>query len=279
MKVHVFRLFAVALLAGLVAMPAHAQDAKRGLTKVKGDVYRAQSNFHFSLVVATNDGVVVVDPINPGAATWLKFAVRNISDKPVSHLIYSHSHGDHASGGAVLGAPTVIAHANAPDAIDGVTPTERFETTKTLSVGGKTIEMTYLGKGHGDDLIAVVVRPENVAFIVDAVSPKRLPYRDFPGADIDGWINQVKNVESLDFDVLAPGHGPLGTKSDATDTRVYIENLRAQVLAGLKAGTGADDLVASLTMADYKDWQQYDGWRELNIRGMARFLTERGLVN
>ena len=29
----------------------------------------------------------------------------------------------------------------------------------------------------------------------------------------------------------------------------------------------------------YKDWQQYDGWREPNIRGMARFLNESGQVN
>ena len=29
--------------------------------------------------------------------------------KPVTHLVYSHSHGDHASGGAVFEAPEVIA--------------------------------------------------------------------------------------------------------------------------------------------------------------------------
>lgn len=272
--------FFLALAATIVlASPSlQAQDAKRGLTKVAGDVYRAQSNFHYSLVVVTGDGVVVVDPINADSAGWLRVSVRKLTDKPITHLIYSHSHGDHASGGAVLEAKTVIAHANAPASIDGVAPTQRFADTETLKVGGKTIEMTYLGKGHGNDLIAVVVRPENVAFIVDAVSPKRLPYRDFPGADVDGWLDQIRKIESLDFDILAPGHGGVGTKADATDARVYMQKLRGLVVDGLKAKKSADELVAELTLDEYKDWQNYGAWRELNVRGMARYLAEQGKV-
>jgi len=262
----------------LTGLPAFAQDAKRSLKKVTGDVYRAQSNFHFSLVVVTKDGVVVVDPINAAASGWLKANLKTITDKPVTHLIYSHSHGDHASGGAALGAKTVIAHANAPAAIDGVTPTERFKDTKTLKVGGKTIEMKYLGKGHGTDLIAVVVRPENVAFIVDAASPKRLPFRDMPHSDIDGWINQIRTIESLDFKIFAPGHGGIGVKADATDARIYMQKLRHSVLEGLKAGKSVDDLVKSVTLEEYSAWQQYKGWRPLNIKGMAKFLTETGKV-
>jgi hypothetical protein len=47
-------------------------------------------------------------------------------------------------------------------------------------------------------MLAMVVRPENVAFVVDVVSPSRLPYRDFPGANIDGLLNQIKAVQVLD---------------------------------------------------------------------------------
>ncbi|MBT6095566.1 MAG: MBL fold metallo-hydrolase [Rhodospirillaceae bacterium] len=268
----------IMLIAAFAALPAIAQDAKRSIKKVAGDVYRSQNNFHFSLIVVTSDGVVVVDPINAGASGWLKANLKQVTAKPITHLIYSHSHGDHASGGAVLGAKTVIAHANAPDAIDGVKPTMRFTDTKTLKIGDKTLELTYLGKGHGEDLIAVVVRPENVGFIVDAASPKRLPFRDMPHADVDGWINQIRKIEQLDFKIFAPGHGSIGVKKDATDARIYMEKLRAQVLAGLKAGKNADDLAASVTMDAYKDWQAYGTWRELNVRGMARFLAESGQV-
>ncbi|MGI9355723.1 MAG: MBL fold metallo-hydrolase [Rhizobiaceae bacterium] len=277
------------LLAGLVALAlpilaataGYAQDGKREITKVVGDVYRFQNNFHFSLVTVTNDGVVIVDPINSDAATWLKENLNSITDKPITHLIYSHSHADHASGGQVYvdAGAEVIAQANVPKAIDGVKIDKRFDDTMKFEAGGKTFELTFLGKGHGEDLIAVVVRPENVAFITDAASPKRLPFRDMPRSDLDGWINQVKTIETLDFETFAPAHGSVGVKADATDARVYMEKLREQVLAGLKDGKSVDELVASVTLDEYKDWQQYDTWRELNIRGMARFLQESGQAN
>ena len=274
-----FARIALALaLSLLVALPAAAQAPKRKITKVAGDVYRFQNMFHFALVTVTADGVVVVDPINADAAGWLKSNLKQITDKPITHLIYSHSHGDHASGGAALGAKTVIAHANAPQAIDGVVPTVRFKDTKSVQFGGKTFELTWLGEGHGKDLIAVVVRPENVAFITDAASPKRLPYRDFPRSNIDGWINQIRKIETLEFDIFAPAHGKVGVKADAVDARIYIEKLRARVLNGLKAGKTVDDLVKTVTMKGYKDWQQYGTFRELNVRGMARFLKESGQV-
>ena len=264
----------------LVVSVAAAQDTKRGITNVAGDVYRFQNNFHYGLVVVTDEGVVLVDTINSEAAQWLKDNLATITDKPVTHLVYSHSHLDHASGGQVFaGGIEVIAQANAPETIDGVAPTKRFDDTHVLDIGGKSIELTWLGVGHGEDLIAVVVRPENVGFITDAAAPKRLPFRDMPGADIDGWIDQVRKIESLDFDIFAPAHGDVGVKADATDARVYMETLRQQVLDGLKAGKSVDELVTTITLDEYSDWGQYGSWREPNIRGMARFLTESGQVN
>ena len=135
---------AVALL-GVVA--ASAQDAKRGIFNVAGDVYRFQDNFHFGLVVVTDEGVVLVDTINGAAAQWLKDNLATITDKPVTHLIYSHSHLDHASGGQVFAdGIEVIAQANAPDAIDGVTPTKRFDDSHVLAISAaRSIELTWLG--------------------------------------------------------------------------------------------------------------------------------------
>ena len=273
-----FLLISVSLGISCVAV---AQDnPKRSITKIAGDVYRFQNNFHHSLVVLTNESVVVVDPINSDAATWLKEELTKMTDKPVSHLIYSHSHLDHASGGSVYtDTATVIAHANAPEAIDGVTPDVRFDTNETLQIGDKTLELTWLGEGHGSDLIAVVVRPENVAFITDAAAPKRLPWRDMGGANLDGWINQIKTIESLDFQIFAPAHGKIGVKADATDARIYMEKLKNEVLAGMKAGKSSEDLVSEVMMEDYKDWQQYTDWRPLNVQGMVNYLQESGQVN
>ncbi len=272
------RLFGLFLLACMFSFAAHAQDAKRSITKVAGDVYRFQNNFHYSLLVVSDAGVVVVDPISESAATWLRGNLKTITDKPITHLVYSHSDLDHASGGKIYAGAKVIAHANAPEAIDGVAINQRFDDQMTLEVGNKKLELTWLGEGHAKDLIAVVVRPENVAFITDAASPKSLPFRDFPHSNVDGWIDQVRKIETLDFEIFAPAHGNIGIKEDATNARIYMEKLREQVLAGLKAGTSVDDLVKSVTLGEYKDWGQYDRWRGLNVKGMARFLKESGQV-
>lgn len=270
--------FSIAAALALTTSAA-AQEATRAFENVKGDVYRFQNDFHYSLVVATTEGTVVVDPINTEAATWLKANLSQITDQPVTHLIYSHSHGDHASGGAALGAANIIAHEAAPETIDGVAPTERFADTKVLEIGGKTLELTYLGPGHGQDMIAVVVRPENVGFIVDVAAPDRLPYQDFAGANVDDYIAQIAKVETLDFEILAPGHGRVGTPEEVTENRVYVEELRAGVLAGLKEGKSVEQITAELTLDDYKDWQQYAEWRPMNIAGVADHLTKNGLVD
>lgn len=270
---------AIAIGAGLMA-GAQAQDAKRAIPPIAGDVYRFQNNFHFNIFVITDAGVVVTDPINADAAAWLKAQIAKRTDKPITHLIYSHSHGDHASGGVAFGpVANVIAHSNAPAAIDGVQPTVRFDSEMSFEHGGKTFELTHVGPGHGQDLIAVVVRPENVAFIVDAVSAKRLPYRDFPNANVDDWANQVRKAQTLSFNIFAPGHGAMGTKGDVTLGRVYMEKLRAAVLAELRAGKSAADIENNVLMEAYKNWGSYKQWRALNVRGMARFLTESGAVN
>ncbi|PWQ95671.1 MBL fold metallo-hydrolase [Leucothrix arctica] len=273
-----FKLITAVLVTSLLSIsPSFAAD--RAITKVAGDVYRFQNKFHFSIFVVTDKGVVVTDPINAEAASWLKSEISKITDKPITHLIYSHSHGDHASGGAAFGdIPTIIAHKNAPEKIDGVEPTILIDGVTTVKVGGKTIELTPLGPGHGADLIAMVVQPENVGFVVDAVASKRLPYRNFPNSNVDDWTDQVRKVESLDFEIFAGGHGPIGVKADVTEGRVYLEELREQVLQGLKSGKTVEELEKSISMGKYKDWASFSQWRGLNVQGMARHLTEIGAV-
>jgi len=273
-----YGIFAVLVLVLFQTQTVFAQSsAERSVTEIAKDVYRLQNNFHYSLVVITAEGAVVVDPINADAASWIKEEVAKLTDKPITHLIYSHSHGDHASGGAVLAkGATVIAHENSPSIVDGVIPTQRFKDEYQFEVADKQFELTWLGVGHGEDLIAVVVRPSNVAFITDAASPKRLPWRDMGGANVDDWIDQVRKIESLDFDIFAPAHGSVGVKADATDVRVYMEELRAEVLAGLDEGKSMDELKNDITMSAYKDWQQYEDWLPLNIEGTANFLKASG---
>ena len=179
---------------------AQGQQAKCSITKVKGDVYRFQINFHFTMFVVTNDGIVVTDPINADAIGWLKAELKKRYKEPVTHIIYSHSNAGNDSGGdAWGGGPEIIGNANNP------LVKTTFDHTMALKSGGKTIiEPKYLGPSYGGDLIAMVVRPENVALVVDAISPKRQPFRNFPRTDIGGLLEQSKVVERLHCELMAP---------------------------------------------------------------------------
>ena len=91
----------IMLAAGLNI--ALAQDVKREITQVTDDVYRFQNRFHVNMFVITGDGVVVTDPINDAAASWLRAEIGKLTGQPITDPIYSHSHGDHASGGSGYG--------------------------------------------------------------------------------------------------------------------------------------------------------------------------------
>ncbi len=245
----------------------------RSITKIAGDVYRFQNKFHYSVFVVTDKGIVFADPINKGAATWVKAEMRKRFGKSVTHLVYSHSHYDHASGGTVFAdTATTIVQENAPAKIDNVVPDIRFADRMSFKSGKHTFELTSLGSGHGTDMLAMVIRPENVAYIVDVVSPGRMLFKDLAGIDIDGMIAQIKKIEQLKFDIVSGGHSRLGKMSDIIEAREYVEWLRSAVADQLKRGKTVKDIVANLDTSAYKGMIAYKAWRDLNIRGMARYL-------
>jgi glyoxylase-like metal-dependent hydrolase (beta-lactamase superfamily II) len=69
--------------------------------KLTGDVYYARMDDYVSVFMVTPDGIILVEPIGTEFATWLKGELTRRFNVPVKYVIYSHSHWDHASGGAV----------------------------------------------------------------------------------------------------------------------------------------------------------------------------------
>ena len=70
--------------------------------KLTGDVYYARTDDYVSAFMVTPDGIVLVEPVGEEHATWLKGELARRFGVPVKYVIYSHSHGDHASGAAVF---------------------------------------------------------------------------------------------------------------------------------------------------------------------------------
>ena len=273
---------AMLVLAAISGGALAQSDPQRSISQIAGDLYRFQNQFHFSVFLVTAEGIIATDPINADAARWLKGELgRRFPGKLVKYLIYSHSHADHIAGGEVFSdTATVVAHEKArarivSEQVPTAVPQLTFSDRKTVTLGGKTIELIHFGPNHSDNLIVMRFPSERALFAVDIVARKRLPYRDLPDADVDGWIDSLKAVEKLEFDILAPGHGALGSKTDVAEHRVYLESLRDRVRAQMQAGKSVDAIKQAVTMEEYKDWGSYNDWRGFNVEGMYRYLTSR----
>jgi glyoxylase-like metal-dependent hydrolase (beta-lactamase superfamily II) len=325
-------------IAGGLVAAGQQRGPARDITKVSGDIYRGRNGSWYSLFYVTPEGIVVVDPISPDFANWLKGQLaERFPNTPVRFVIYSHSHWDHIEGGAAFADTArfvaqegvlrnmdgryphmpgdmndrnnngqfeleeIVAPATAHPGICGMpanffqthdrnrdghmTPVEYYADVRRpdivysermqITLGGKTIELIYPGKNHADDGTVVLFLAERVAFAADfpADALVNASLRSMPSAcgnfdshPLAEWIKSFRTIESLDFDVIAGGHGSaLFKKSDVAEERQYFEDLVAAVSAGMSQGKGLDELKRTILLEKYKDWAYYARLREDNI--------------
>src|SRR3954452_10251196 len=159
---------ALAFIIATLTTPAFAQRPQIQTTKVEGTdgVYIFRNGGHQSMFIVTKDGVIATDPIAYGRPTGGQQYVneiKKITDKPIKYLIYSHHHFDHIAGGKafkdagakIIGHKNIKAHLAATEAPHTPMPDEFFDGTKTIKLGGTTLELTYLGLNHSDSNIVM----------------------------------------------------------------------------------------------------------------------------
>jgi len=258
---------------------AQAQAAPvREITRIAGEVYRFRNNFHYSVFAVTPDGVIATDPINADAARWLKTEIAQRFGKQVRYLIYSHDHADHIAGGEVFADTAVIVvHENAKPAIVGekrptAVPQVTFRDRMTVALGGTTVELSFVGRNHFDNSVVMRFPAEGVLFAVDFIPVKSMAFRDLPDSYIGEWIDSLKAVEAMQFSVLAPGHGPLGTPEDVRAFREYFEGLRDQVLALVRQGKSLEEVKQAVDLRKYESWAGYKDMAPLNVEGMYKYM-------
>jgi glyoxylase-like metal-dependent hydrolase (beta-lactamase superfamily II) len=273
------KLLLAAIAATMLPMTAPAQQAPvREITKLSGEVYRFRNNNHYSVFAVTPDGVIATDPINADAAKWLKGELQTRFGKQVKYLVYSHDHADHISGGEVFAdTAVVIAHDDAKKAIVGekrptAVPHVTFSNQLTIELGGTSLELVFVGKNHSNNSLVMRFPKERLLFAVDFIPVETVAFRDFPDAYMPDWIDSLKRVEAMDFDIFVPAHGKVGEKRHVTLFREYLQDLHAEVLAGARAGKTPDDLVQTIKLPKYEGWTNYKESLALNIQGMYRLI-------
>lgn len=267
----------------MLSAEAAAQSSRPDdeITKLADDVYLFRHQFHQAVFITTPKGVIVTDPISADAAAWLNVEIKKLTDQPVRYVIYSHHHNDHITGGSVFAGQAIfVSHAlarpNILEAADPTTPVPDLTFTDRLSIdlGGTQVELIYTGKNHSDNSVVMLLPQRKLLFAVDFIPVETVAYRTLNSDYPDEWIESLKKVEQLDFEVLVPGHGKIGRKDHVRLFRGYLEDLRAAVLEHVKQGRSLEESKQAVRLPKYEQWQRYADWLPENVEGMYRYLSQ-----
>lgn len=266
---------------------ASAQDFET--TRIADGVYQFRWIGHNGMLVTTADGVIAFDPIGVDAARTMAEEIKRLAPgMPLSGIVYSHSDADHSTGaGALMEAMGVedvpiIAHENAVAPIrargsaDQPEPTVTFSDKLRFQSGGRWIELHYLGPSHTDNIAVAFIPDVGVAFAVDFVALDRMGYQDLPGWVFPDFFDAVAGLLAIPFETMVFGHGPPGDRASIRRQIAYYDDLTAAVRNAVAAGLTEDEAAETVRLGEYAEWDQYETWFEMNVRGVYRWLAGGG---
>jgi len=228
-------------------------DPKKGyrVQKLGDDLYMITDGAYQSMFMTYENGVVVVDA-PPSYASRIPQAINEITDKPITHVVYSHSHIDHIGGVNRLGGhPVIIAQAETNRILERAKDPNRplatmtFDDRYRLSVGSQVLELSYHGNAHEPGNIFIAAPRQRTLMVVDVVFPGWMPWRRLALAqDMRGLFRQVQEIADADFDTFVGGHvARTGRHEDVAVQLAFMEDLRAAARTALdstKPGEGID---------------------------------------
>ncbi len=214
-------------------------DPEKGyhLEEIRDGVYFVSSYSHNTMFVVADSSVIVVDALPSLGEKYLE-AIREVTDKPVSHMIYSHSHDDHIGSADIFGDQVeIIAHKITTEKLletkdlSRPVPTVTFYNDTTLVIGGKTIDLAYYGAAHNPGNIAIYLPKEKVLTMIDIAFPKWVPIHEFAIAeDIGAYYDVYDKLLAYDFTHFIGGHAVLGSYQDVVDQREYVHDIRQSAI-------------------------------------------------
>jgi cyclase len=124
-------------------------------------------------------------------------------------------------------------------------PDDTFEERRDL---GRCRLLTY-GGGHTESDAFLLLPDERILFAADLVVVRSHAW--VGDGDLGAWRGILHRMRRLDFDVLAPGHGPVGGRDDIDAMDAYLGDL---LEAAREQGVEAP------TPERYRDWDFASGW-------------------
>lgn len=235
--------------------------------------------------VITDTSVVVVDPgSSVQIGRMVLRQIKQVTDKPVSHVFNTHVHGDHWLGNeaiieaypdaVILAHPRMIEEAKAgaganwvalmSQLTDGATdgtkvtfPNLTISEGGKLEVGGITFRVHAPPKAHSDTDIMIEVSEDKLVFMGDNATYLRIARMD--DGTFRGNINACDVALKLAAHHYVPGHGPTGDQQVVESFRSYLTTLYNEV--GKLYAEGLSDFeMKSLVLPKLKSWQDWNGF-------------------
>src|SRR5574337_265693 len=165
--------------------------------------------------------------------------MEEVTDEPVTHVVYSHWHADHIGAASLYGKKVkIIAHDKTKDLLQRFpdpyrpVPTDTFSKDTTLDVHGVKLELSYKGQNHSEGNIFIYAPKQKVLAAIDIASPGWVTFRDCDSSEnFCGYVDAHHQILDYDFKTLVSGHvSKLGTKEDVKEGLEYLEDLERQAL-------------------------------------------------
>ena len=292
-------LIAVGTLSMIIAaQQPQAQPRVVEVEKLKDNLFVLKGGGGNTAVFLTANGVVVVDAKNPGWGQPILDKIKTLTDKPVTTLINTHTHGDHVSGNVEFPATVdIIVQENTrtnmvkmipnSTAADQTVPAQTifqqnggkglpkrtFKDKMTLFSGPDEIELYYFGRGHTNGDAFVFFPAARVLHAADIFSGKNLPLLDANnggsaveiGNSLEKALNGVKNA-----DTIITGHSTQMTPADLREYIAFNRDFVNDVRTAKAAGKSVDEIAASWKMpAKYVGYAPADAGRVKNNVALA----------
>jgi glyoxylase-like metal-dependent hydrolase (beta-lactamase superfamily II) len=223
-------------------------------------------------VVLGRGEVLVVDTrLTHRQAREILGDLRELTRDPVTTVVDTHWHHDHAFGnhvfrpaviwGHVLTPVRMIEHgermlaeiaASFPERAEEIAevmidpPDRTFAESATLEIGGREIRLRHLGRGHTDSDVVIDVADADVLFAGDLLEDGATPFFG-DGFPID-WPGTVERLLPLARGAVVPGHGAVG---DRRFVAAQLADFRAVAALARRIVAGELDLDAAVTASPY----------------------------
>ncbi len=155
------------------------------------------------------------------------------------------------------------------DTVTIAPPTQTFADQFTFHPN-ETVYLDYWGPAHCDGDIVVYLEKSKVIFLGDLLFHGRFPW--LGDCDLDGWIDRLARVLTLDIAVVVPGHGVPTDLKEVARFRDMLIALRAAVDQAIREGKSEDAAVREIHLPQYSGINRYQDWMPLDVKAAYRYL-------